>query len=119
MSITVRAIRWEHGWELEIDSDHHTQSATLADAEQQVRDYLETAGIEASGIVIVPELGPLGEEVAAAREATSAAAAASVSAAKRSREAVRQLRRAGYSVNDSAAILGVSKGRISQLAKEA
>lgn len=121
MSITVRATRWQHGWELEIDPDRHTQSATLADAVRQVRDYLDTSdeGTDHSDweITIVPELGPLGGEVAAARESTATAAAASAAAAKRSRAAVRKLRQAGYSVTDSAAILGVSRGRISQLVK--
>ena len=54
--------------------------------------------------------------VAAARAATDAAADASREAARRSREVVRELRAEGYSVADTAAILGVSRGRISQLA---
>ncbi|MPM38582.1 hypothetical protein SDC9_85211 [bioreactor metagenome] len=37
----------------------------------------------------------------------------------RSREVVRHLREAGHSVTDSAAILGVSRGRISQLVRPA
>lgn len=44
----VRAKRWAEGWELYIDGLGVTQSRTLATAERQVRDYLETLGIDAS-----------------------------------------------------------------------
>ncbi|MGM7698505.1 hypothetical protein ACSU04_10370 [Microbacterium sp. A84] len=65
---------------------------------------------------MTPELGTLGEEVAAARAATEAASAASIAAARQAREVVRHLRAAGLSVTDAAAVLGVSRGRILQLA---
>ena len=117
--VTVRARRWERGWELWLDDDHVTQSTTLADAEQEVRDYLDTDQDEvdhsAWTITIVPELGQLGREVAAARRATENAAAVSMDAARQSREVARRLRDAGYSVTDAAVIMGVSRGRISQL----
>ncbi|MGC3955223.1 MAG: antitoxin HicB [Propionicimonas sp.] len=117
--VTVTARRWARGWELWLDDHHVTQSTTLADAEQQVRDYLDTDRAEvdhsAWRITIIPELGSLGQEVSAARRATEAAAAANVDAARRSREAARHLREAGYSVTDAAIIMGVSRGRFSQL----
>lgn len=120
MNITVTARRWEGGWELWIDEDHVTQSSTLADAEQQVRDYLDsdddTVNHDDWVITIVPDIGALADEVAAAREATALAATAVEEAAERSRATARRLREAGYSVTDSAAILGVSRGRVSQLA---
>lgn len=120
MNATVIARPWAHGWELEIDADHHTQVSTLDKAVSQVRDYLDTEepDIDHSdwNIAVVPDLGPLGDQVLAARKATEAAAEASRAAAKRSRAAVRLLREAGYSVTDSAVILGVSRGRVSQLA---
>jgi uncharacterized protein YhdP len=37
---TVTAKRWDHGWELHIDGEGVTQTRTLANAGQQVRDYL-------------------------------------------------------------------------------
>jgi DNA-directed RNA polymerase specialized sigma24 family protein len=87
---------------------------------QQVRDYLDTVEPDTDHtdwvVHVVPELGALGADVAAARAATDAAADASREAARRSREVVRELRAEGYSVADTAAILGVSRGRISQLA---
>ena len=36
----VTATRWERGWELDIDGVGVTQSRTLRDAEERVRDYL-------------------------------------------------------------------------------
>lgn len=63
----------------------------------------------------VPEIGALADEVAQAREATRAAAEATEMAARQSRAAAQHLRAAGYSVSDSAVIMGVSRGRVSQL----
>ena len=40
--INVKATRWEGGWELEIDENHHTQTRHLKDARQQVINYLDT-----------------------------------------------------------------------------
>ncbi|MEN0072508.1 MAG: antitoxin HicB [Propionicimonas sp.] len=118
-TITVTARRWEHGWELEIDPDHHTQVTTLDKAAGQVIDYLDTVDPDTDHsdwqIGVIPQIGELGVEVTLARQATETAAAASRAAAKRSREAARRLRDAGYSVTDSAVILGVSRGRVSQL----
>lgn len=117
--VTVTARRWARGWELWLDEHRVTQSFTLADAQQQVRDYLDTDREDEDHsdwtIIVVPELGSLGREVAAARRATEAAAAANVDAARRSREAARHLREAGYSVTDAAVIMGISRGRVSQL----
>lgn len=121
MNTTVTARRWARGWELEIDADHHTQVVTLDKAVSQVRDYLDTEDptVDHSDwtVTVHPDLGDLGLDVAQVRQATEDAAAASRAAAKRSRDAVRCLRQAGYSVTDSAIILGVSRGRVSQLVK--
>lgn len=116
---TVRAKRWSGGWELHIEGVGVTQVRSLARADRQVRDYLETlldidAG--AAEVVVVPELGGLEDRVRAARERTRAAEAAQRAAAQEAREIARQLRAKGLSVTDTAAVLGVSRGRISQLA---
>ena len=66
-------------------------------------------------ITIIPEIGALADEVAQAREATRGAAEATELAARQSRAAAQHLRAAGYSVSDSAVIMGVSRGRVSQL----
>lgn len=120
MTVTITARRWRGGWELWSGGDVWTQVSTLDKAEAQVRDYLDTVEPDIDhadwAVEVIPELGDLGRAVTEARQATADAAAASMDAAKRSREVVRRLRAEGYSVTDSAAILGVSRGRISQLA---
>ncbi len=119
MNITATAHKWERGWELHIDGSAATQVATLDKAEQQVRDYLDSIDprIDHSDwtITVVPDIGALYDEVSAARQATEEATAASVQAAAQARAAARHLREAGFSVTDSAAILRVSRGRVSQL----
>lgn len=121
MNIIIKASarRWEHGWELWIDGEAATQVTTLDNAPAQIRDYLDTIepDVDHSGweVVVTPELGELGERVRAARAATAAAAEAQEDAARRAREVARELREAGLSVTDAAAILGVSRGRVSQL----
>ncbi|WP_298040582.1 antitoxin HicB [uncultured Microbacterium sp.] len=120
MNATITAHRWEKGWELRLDGEALTQIGTLDRAEQQVRDYFDTIepDVDHSSwtIEVIADLGPLSTEIAEARAATIAASEAAASAARRSRQVVRDLRSAGISVTDSAAILGVSRGRISQLA---
>lgn len=120
MELTVTARKWEQGWELWIGDEIATQVSTLDKAEQQVRDYLDTEepGVDHDdwSITVVPDIGALNDVVTAARVATEKAAEASTAAAAQSRAVVRNLREAGFSVTDSAAILGVSRGRVSQLA---
>lgn len=122
-TVTAIAHRWEHGWELWLAGEPATQVSTLDQAPTQVRDYLDTIDPDidhADWVVTVKaELGELGERVAAARAATAAAARAQEDAAKRAREVARELRAAGLSVTDSAVILGVSRGRVSQLVSAA
>ena len=129
MNITATAHKWEHGWELWIDDEAATQVATLDKAAQQVRDYLDTEDPDTDHsdwtITIVPDIGDIGDEVTDARAATEAATRATVAAAAKARAAARQGEHlvfaaggeAGYSVTDSAAILGVSRGRVSQLVR--
>ena len=117
--VTVTATRWDLGWELELDGGGVTQSRTLDKAVQQVRDYLDT--IDAAiphdtwEIDIVPAIGPVLDQAREARAAADLAASATADAARKMRRAVRGLRDAGLSVTDTAAVLGVSRGRVSQL----
>jgi DNA-directed RNA polymerase specialized sigma24 family protein len=55
------------------------------------------------------------DDVRRAKKASKAAAAAQLEAGQRMREVVRKLRAQGLSVADTACVLGVSKGRVSQL----
>ncbi len=119
----VRAKRWVHGWELHIDGVGVTQSRNLDGAERMVRDYIESESLtdrDTSGdeVVIKPEVGGgLDEATQAAREAVAAADRAVREAAARSRKVARELKEAGLSGRDIAAILRVSAQRVSQLLK--
>lgn len=118
--IDVIATQWDGGWELEISEDQHTQVTTLDRAHQQIIDYLDTTdeGVDHSGwdIRIIPDIPSWGM-VNAAREATREASIAQIRAAELSRQVAQTLREEGFSVTDSAAIMGVSRGRISQLVR--
>jgi hypothetical protein len=116
----VTAKRWKHGWELHIDGVGVTQSRTLDTAEQMVRDYIETLtdkDVSSDTVVIVPELGKLDREVRTVREQLAAADRQQQEARNSYRALAAALRGAGLSVSDTAAVLGVSRGRVSQLTK--
>lgn len=126
-SIDVTATRWSGGWELAIDDDPITQVRHLEDAPQQVRDYLDTEDPTTDHSDVIVEvhvdLGEdldedLGERIESSRAAAREAHERQVEAAKQVRTVVRTLRANSVSVADVATILGVSRGRVSQLAKE-
>jgi DNA-directed RNA polymerase specialized sigma24 family protein len=115
----VTARRWQYGWELQVDDAGVTQCGPLADADRMARDYLATElGGEPEDYVveIQHDLGGVEVDVAAARRKMIEAQAAVDEAADEMRTVVRRLRGDGISVRDTAAILKVSPGRISQLA---
>lgn len=117
----VRAKRWEHGWELHIDGVGVTQSRTLDGAERMVRDYIESlTGHDTAGdeVAIRPQLGGLEDKAAAVREWVERAQRENQEAAAASRKLARECRAAGLSVTDIAIVLGVSRGRASQLVSD-
>jgi DNA-directed RNA polymerase specialized sigma24 family protein len=119
---TVTARRWARGWELHIPDEGVTQVRTLGSAVDQVRDYLASlhdADADYVEVDIVAELGDLSARAAAAREATAEAAEAQRRAAAETRAAVAELRANGLSVSDIAVVMGVTRGRVSQIAKAA
>ena len=114
----VRAKRWAHGWELHIDGVGVTQSRTLDGAEQMVRDYVETLtgrDVSDATVVVEPDLGGLEAKAADVRKQIERAQRENRQAAVASRALVSELRAAGLSVSDTTAVLGVSRGRVSQL----
>lgn len=119
---SVRAKRWEHGWELNVDGVGVTQSHGLKDAEMMARDLISRrldVPEDSFGVEITPEIGGgLDERATAARAAVRAAASAQQKAAVQSREAARLLQRAGLTGRDIAAVLQVSPQRVSQLLRE-
>jgi len=118
----VTAKRWKHGWELHVEGIGVTQSKTLATAEQMVRDYIESLTDRVlpddAVITISPELGALGEKVTTMNELYAQADRTEREAFQTKVTLVYELRGEGYSVTDMAVILGVSRGRISQLLQE-
>lgn len=122
MSYTVRAVRWEHGWELHIDGVGVTQSRRLTQAERMVRDYLRLDGYRdfaTADIVITPEVAGMVRRVGRLRTEAAALAQAQERIATESRAIARELRARGLTGTDTAAVLGVSPQRVSQLLKRA
>jgi len=119
---SVRAKRWEHGWELHIEDVGVTQSHGLKDAEMMARDLISRrldVPEDSFSVEITPEIGNgLDERATAARTAVRAAASAQQSAAAQSREAARLLQSAGLTGRDIAAVLQVSPQRVSRLLRE-
>ncbi|MGO3153912.1 MAG: antitoxin HicB [Galactobacter sp.] len=117
--ISVHAQKWSDGWDLIIDDDNATSVRHLSDAADQVRDYLDTLDPDTDHgtvqIDVIPDIGTLSVQIRESRKATADAAAAQEQAAAQTRTVARQLREEGFSVSDSATLLGVSRGRVSQL----
>jgi hypothetical protein len=86
-----------------------------------VRDYIESlTGHDTAGdeVAIRPQLGGLEDKAAAVREWVERAQRENQEAAAASRKLARECRAAGLSVTDIAIVLGVSRGRASQLVSD-
>jgi hypothetical protein len=118
-TIAVSARRWEHGWELYVDGQALTQSMTLADAPRMARDALATergGEPEDSEVTVTPELDGLELRVEIVRSRMTSAQQDLEQAAKDWRAIALCLRSQEHlSVRDTATVLGVSPGRVSQL----
>ena len=118
-TITVTARKWEGGWDLILDEDNATSVRYLRDATVQVRDYLDTIDPDKNHdnieLALDLDIGSLKEDIARVRRETREAAAAQEFAAQDTRQVVRSIRKKGFTMDDAADMLGVSKGRISQL----
>ena len=119
---TVRARRWENGWELHIDGprlEGVTQTRGLKSAERMARDYIALELEEPADsfdVKIVPEVGGfLGELIKDAKTAINVAAEKAAEAGEKSRVAVRKLSDDGMTQNEIAQVLRVSQQRVSQL----
>lgn len=117
---TARAVRWEHGWEIHVDRVGVTQCRRLADAERMARDLVATMlGGESEDYIVTvrPDLGGLENEVNEVRSRNARVLSETREAAAASRKVAHELREAGLSISDTATVLGVSRGRASQLVK--
>lgn len=119
MSYTVTAKRWRGGWELHIDGVGVTQARTLAAADRAVRDYLATlldVDEVADDITIVPDLDrKTKEQIKLVKQRQRDVERVQREVAAESRRVVHELRGRGLSVTDVAALLELSRGRVSQL----
>jgi predicted XRE-type DNA-binding protein len=122
---TVRAQRWEHGWELHItgpeDYEGVSQSRGLKSAEAMARSYIGLdleVSEDSFDVHIVPEVGGfLGDLVKDARTALHHLAEAVNEASEKSRKTVAELHQDGMTQAEIASVLGVTQQRVSQLLK--
>ncbi len=118
-TINITARRWQHGWELFAGDEILTQSTTLADAAQEVRDYLATergGEPEDYDVTVRADLDGVEDEVARTAARIHEVQEESADLAVRWRVLAAVLRTdCGLSVRDTAAVMDVSPGRVSQL----
>lgn len=117
----VVAKRWRLGWELHISGVGVTQSRSLAEAEETARDFIALdldVPADSFDLRIVPEVGNgIDRKVEQIRDEINAAAQAQNRAAESSRALVGELKGLGLSGKDTAAVLGITPQRVSQLAR--
>lgn len=114
----VRAVRWEHGWELHIDTDRVTQARTLAEADRVIADYLALDGESGARFTVVPELDErTASEISAVQRQMAEVKQLQAQTTRSYRGLVGSLRHRGMSVSDIARVLKISAGRVSQLTK--
>ncbi|WP_067896209.1 hypothetical protein [Nocardia vaccinii] len=71
MTYTVEARQWAKGWELHIEGVGVTQTRTLANAEQDARDYIASlldVDETSVSVHVNVELGEIGERITALHE---------------------------------------------------
>ncbi len=115
----VTATRWEKGWELDIEGVGVTQSRSLRDAEEMVRDYirLDLGADEARTASLDVEvlIEGLETEVEEVRSEIERVAREQLEVAAHSRAVAGKLKDAGLTGSDAARVMGVSEQRFSQL----
>ena len=117
----VVAKRWRRGWELHITGIGVTQTRSLTDAEEMARDYIASdldVPEDSFQVRVVPEVGNgIDRKIKQTHQDIRAAAQAQSAAAESSRALVTELKALGLSGRDTAAVLGITPQRVSQLAK--
>ncbi len=115
----VTATKQATGWDLVLGDGRRTSVRTLEGAESHVRAYLDTCepGVDHSDVDVTVDtaLGDVLGRVRGAQAASEAAQAATIDAARMMRDVVRELRGLGLSVTDIAYLLGITRGRVSQI----
>lgn len=118
----VVAKRWAEGWELHVDGVGVTQTRVLQNARRQVADLCESyngraVALEEIDIEVLVDDDAVSASAEQVRRLLTKAEDANRSAARESRALAQRLRELGVSVSDTAYLMGVSRGRISQLVK--
>lgn len=122
--ITVEAVASREGdwWVVDVAGYGTTQARRLDDIERMVADLVaslddvDISAVEVANVVVRLNDG-LDVAVTEAKAAVTAAAEAQKQAGQQQRELVRQLRARNLSVREVASVLGVTPGRVSQLAR--
>lgn len=120
VTVEVRAEREGRLWVLYLADGGVTQARNLGEVEAMVADYVSlTRSVPAESVRVtltqVDPGGGLSAEIAASRQAQAEAAQAQENAAVRVRKTAKALRDRGLTGVEIAAVLGVSKQRVSQL----
>jgi DNA-directed RNA polymerase specialized sigma subunit len=119
MPYTYRVVarRAPSGWTLHVADLGTATTRSLATAEKDARAHiLAVTGQDDAIVHVQPKLQlHLGQLADEARQASAELAEATVRVSAKSREAANELRSAGLSNVDIAAVLGVSEQRVSQL----
>lgn len=124
--IIAEVTRSGNWWAVEVEIDgkrHATQGRTLAESQLMATDlvaiwaeFLERPELAKTPVRLVP-VGEVGEAVERTNRERAEAAIATRKAQEDQASLVRRLRRDGIKVADIAQLLGLTKGRVSQLAR--
>lgn len=115
---TAHAKRWDRGWEIHVNSVGVTQVRSLDRAIESACDLVEImTGKVITQKQVILEIHPksINERVRRAREKTQRAQEAQVQAAQFTREVISELRNEGLSPADIAGLMGITRGRVTQL----
>lgn len=114
----ARAKRWDRGWEIHVDNVGVTQVRSLDRAAEFACELVEIMtgkAIDLEQIVLHVSPESINAKVRRAREKTRHAQEAQMQAAQFTREVVAELRGQGLSPADIAGLMGISRGRVTQL----
>jgi len=114
----ARARRWDRGWEIHVDNVGVTQVRSLdraVDFACELVEIMTGKAIEPEQIVLHVSPESINTKVRRAREKTRQAQEAQIQAAQFTRDVVAELRSQGLSPADIAGLMGISRGRVTQL----
>ena len=117
-SYVARAQRWSKGWEIHVEGVGVTQVRSLDRAVEFACDLVEIMtgrSIDAEQIELTIQPRSINDKVRRAREKTRRAQEAQQHAARFTRDVVSELRDEGLSPADIAGLMGISRGRVTQL----